>query len=220
MRIEYHSSCLTYVSTAVGADVTNPGVPFDDDAPGAVDPSSNRHVQLNVSGTYAGCGKRVFVVRFQFTMGHVLPCTIKWDPTLSGPNSNNHLNYTPGGDGKILPDDITFCDGEITCDPNVEIDGTVEYYSNGTPIIATRPDAMSPPVTVEDCVDQMPTTTATSPNADYLLAFGTGPVSVDLCAKRPRGRVRHERGRRHQRRRRHRCYRTIFLRLHPPRIQS
>ena len=185
MRIEYHSSCLTYVSTEIG-DVTSPGVPFADDAPGAVDPGSNRHVQLNISGTYTGCSKVVFEVRFRFTPGHVLPCSIVWDPTLGGPNSNNHLNYTPGGDGKILPDDITFCDGEITCDPNVEIDGTVEYYSNGTPIIATRPDALSPPVTVEDCVDQMPTTTATSPNADYLLAFGTGPVSVDLCAKRPR----------------------------------
>jgi hypothetical protein len=187
MRIEYDSSCLTYVdgSAEAGADVGSPGPVLEDDAPGAVDPDSDRHVQLNLSGTYTGCNKTVLVVQFRFTPGFALPCRIAWDPTEAGPNSNNHLNYTPGGDGKILPGDITFCPGEIACDPNVDVSGTVEYFSNGTPVIADVPDPGVPATTVEEC-DHSPTTLVTSPNGEYTLACGSGPLNVDLCASRPR----------------------------------
>ena len=184
MTIKYDSNCLTYVPTAsvVGSDVVNAGVPFVDDA---FVGGTTRHVLLNMAGQYTGCDQEVFILRFQQTGS--APCGLTWDRTLGGPNSNCHLNYDiPPGDGKILPDDISFCDGSI-CDPDVTISGTVEYYSNGTPIIAGRPtmsSAVAP--TVEDCGDQNPTTTATSPNADYSLLFGAGPQTISICAKRPR----------------------------------
>jgi hypothetical protein len=186
MRIEYDSACLTFVpgSATAGLDVTSPGAVFEDDAPGAVDPDSDRHVQLNLPGTYTGCNNTVFVLSFRFTPGFVLPCRITWDPTLDGPNSNNHLNYATGGDRKILPGDINFCVGEIECDPNVDVAGTVEYFSNGTPVIAGVPDPGSVATTVRGCSGS-PTTPVGSPNGDYTLSFGAGPVNVDLCASRP-----------------------------------
>jgi hypothetical protein len=189
MTIEYNSGCMTYNSAAIGADVGTPGGLLDVDEAGAVDPSSNRNVTLNASGTYTGCDQEVFVLTFD--LAATPPCFLEWDATPGGPNSNNHVNYdnSSGGDGKIIPPDIAFCtNAPAACsNSNVEITGTVEYFSNHTPIIATRPDPGSLAVTVEDPNDQNPSTSATGSMAVYSLAFGAGPQTIEIEAHRPLG---------------------------------
>jgi len=185
MTLEYQSACLTYIadSAVPGGDVTNAGSVFAD----VVDlGGGNRRILLNMSGQYTGCDQEVFVLQFQRT--GTGSCALSWDETFAGPNSNNHLNYdnSTGGDGKITPQNggITFCDGVI-CDPSVKVHGNVTYFSNATSIVAARPDMTSVAVTVEDCDDQIPTTTATSPNGYYSLTFGVGPQAAEICSSRP-----------------------------------
>ena len=189
MTIEYNSACMTYVSTAAGFHLAMAGGITDIDDAGAVSaPANNRNLTLNASGTYTGCNRQVFVVTFNLIGAP--PCNVVWDPTPGGPNSNNHVNYNTmmgGGDGKIIPPDIVFCDftGTACTNTNVQVSGTVEYFSNATPIIAARPDPTSVAVRVEDRNDQNPTTTASSPNGNYTLSFGVGPQNVEIEALRP-----------------------------------
>jgi len=187
MTIEYNDNCLIFVEARVGDDVPDVVTStLDDNQMGAEDPNSTHNLTLqvasNTGSSYTGCDLEVFVVTFQFAAGFQFPCRIAWDRSFSVSNADNHLLYvTPNGD--IDPSEINFCDGEISCDPSVQIFGTVLYYSNGEPIIAGVPDMSSQPVTVQED-DGDPSTTATSPDAEYSLDF-SGPVNAELNASRP-----------------------------------
>jgi len=109
MSVEFDDACLSFISASVGPDVTNPGGIFVNEAPGATDPGSNRHVLVNVTGDYGpGCGRRVFVLRFESLVGPFGPCRIVWDRNTPAGNPPNHLNTA--ANEQIRFPAVRFCD--------------------------------------------------------------------------------------------------------------
>jgi streptogramin lyase len=185
MTAEYAGTCLVLEGVAIGAGVANPGSPFVNDAAGATDPLLDRHVLVNVTGQYGpGTDIEVFRLRFRFAPGAQSPCRLAWDETPSPGNPPNHLITSVPS--QIPPQWIQFIDGAVssTC-PDIEISGAVRYSESGNPILPVVPDPTSAAVTVEDCADGVPSTTAG--DGTYTLGFGPGPIAqVCLCAHRPK----------------------------------
>lgn len=185
MTAEYGSSCLVFENAAIGGGVANPGSPFVNDVAGATDPLLDRHVLVNATGEYGpGVDIEVFRLTFRFAAGAQSPCRLAWDESAPAGNPPNHLITSLPS--QITPEVIRFIDGEVssTC-PEIRIAGTVLYSGNGAGILPFVPDPTAAAVTVEDCDDAVPSTTAD--DATYSLAVGPGPIAqICLCAHRPK----------------------------------
>jgi uncharacterized repeat protein (TIGR01451 family) len=85
----------------------------------------------------------------------------------------------PNPGNNTSPVDIT-----VGC-PDVDVSGTVTYYSNDNPILPGTPDVTSQAVRVEDCGN--PANFDPADDATYTLSFGDGPIpQICICASRPK----------------------------------